>query len=233
MIIFHNLNNTQRNKWCRMNIKFFKEIDKDKYHLVKSPYLNKKNKMLVQLAKQYDNLGYMKDNVGKELEKLFEDDSYIVGIHRTGYSVVDDEYLKDIFNKGLINNMDSLQSGSYLDADYLDIKKTVDLFYDPIMLNGQLKGAYEYKNSEGCIIVKIPKSYLGMIEGEVKPIYYKDGVTPKLLSEYIYGYIPVSKKGVVGNIINNPNYTDNHIYIDAEDTLLYETNALIRSQRRK
>lgn len=215
-----------------MQINIFKKIDQNKYQLTKSPYLDKKNKMLAQLAKQYDDFGYMSNHLGAEIEKLFSDNSYIVGIHRTGYSIVDEDYLKEVFNRGLINNMDLLQGGIHIDDNYLDIRKTVDLFYDPIVFNGPLKAANRYKESAGCIIVKIPKSYLGIEDGDIKPIYYKDGVSSKLLPEYIYGYIPVDKDGTLGDIIHNPGYTDDHIYIDSEGTLLYESKALNR-QRRK
>ena len=216
-----------------MKISIFKKKDQNQYRLIKSPYLNKKNKMLVQIAKQYDGFGYMTTDLGRELENLYKDDSYIVGIHRTGYSEVNEDYLKEIFNRGLINNMDSLQGGFYTDKDYLDIKKTVDLFYDPILLNGAIKSANRYKSSAGSIIIKIPKSYLGLEDGEIKPIYYKDGNSNKLLPEYIYGYLPVSGEGILGEIVHNPNYTDEHTYIDSEGTLLYESKAIIRRERRK
>lgn len=216
-----------------MNINIFKKVDKNKYQLIKSPYLNKKNKRLVQIAKQNDGFGYMTTALGKEIESLFQDDSYIVGMHRTGYSEVDEEYLKEVFNRGLINNMDKLNYGFAIDKDYLDIKKTVDLFYDPILLNGAFKTANRYKSSAGSIIIKIPKSYLGIEDGEIKPIYYRDGVSNKLLPEYIYGYLPVSGDGILGEIIHNPNYTDFHTYIDSEGTLLYESKAIIRRERRK
>lgn len=215
-----------------MKFNFFGKTDPEKYRLIKSSYLNKKNKMLLQLAKKNDNFGYMSMDVGKELEQLFSNDSYIVGIHRTGASIVHEGYLKDIFNRGLINNMDCLQGDIFRDTDYLDIKKTVDLVYDPIVLNGILKTAGRYKDSEGCIIIKIPKSYLGIEDGEIKPIYYKDGISIKLMSEYVYGYIPVSKDGTVGSIVNNPNYKDEHVYIDSEDSLFYESKAILRSRRK-
>ena len=186
----------------------------------------------MQLVKQYNDFGYMSKALGQELEQLFYDDSYIVGVHRTGASVVNDNYLQDVFTKGLINNMDCLQGGIFTDVDHLDIKKTVDLVYDPIVLNGILKTASQYKCSEGCIIIKIPKSYLGMEDGEIKPIYYRDGISIKLMSEYIYGYIPVNKEGYVGDIVHNPNYADKHGYIDSEDVLLYESKAIIRNRRK-
>jgi hypothetical protein len=101
-----------------------------------------------------------------------------------------------------------------------------------ITMNAELKLAHNYKGSSGCFIIKIPASYIGMGDGEVKPIYFKDKEGIKLLSEYIYGYISCNEKGELGNIIHNPNYTDEHIYIDSEDSLLYETRAQTRLRRR-
>lgn len=215
-----------------MKFNIFKKDDLDKYKLTKSPCVKGQHKYLVKLAKQYDKYGYMSSSLGKEIEMLFEDDSYIVGIHRTGYSIVDDEYLKDVFNKGLINNMDAFQGGIHTDDNYMNIEKTVTLFHDPIILNGQLKVAHGYKGSYGSVILKIPKSYLGLADGEIKPIYYKDGISARLLPEYVYGYVSVDREGKLGEMIHNPNYTDNHIYIDSEDTLLYESKALSRSRKK-
>lgn len=214
-----------------MNIKLFSRVDKNKYLLIKSPYLNKKNKFIVKLAKSYDSFGYMKKELGEEIESLFNDPDYMIGIHRTGYSNVDDKYLYDVFNRGLINNMDLMQGISNSDSNYLDIEKTVTLFNNFVIMNAQLKSAYNYKGSAGCVIVKIPKSYLGYGDGEVKPIYYKDKLSIKLLPEFVYGYIPVSEDGVLGDIVHNPNYSDEHNYVDAEDSLLYESNAIMGKNR--
>ena len=46
-------------------------------------------------------------------------------------------------------------------AGTTDIEKTVSIYQDFTILSGQLKASFGYKNSQGCIIVKIPKSYLG------------------------------------------------------------------------
>lgn len=110
-----------------------------------------------------------------------------------------------------------------------DIEKTVSLFYDFPILNGQLKAAVGYKNSEGCILVKIPKSYLGKEDGEIKPIYYKKDSSVRLLPEFVYGYIPVGKDGKLGEIIHNPNYTENH---DLDNVnLMYENSAVIKARK--
>ena len=211
---------------------FKREIDPNKYLLVNSPYIDKKQKFKYTLAKKYDELGYMPMEVGKEIEQLFINPNYMIGIHRTGYSNVDEEYIKDVFNRGLINNMDSLQTGKELDDTYLDIYKTVSFIDGFITMNAELKLSHNYKASSGCFIIKIPASYIGMSGGEVKPIYFRDKEGIKLLSEYIYGYIPCNDKGELGTIIHNPNYTDEHIYIDPEDSLMYETRAKSRLRRR-
>lgn len=211
---------------------FKKNIDPNKYLLVNSPYIDKKQKFKYSLAKKYDELGYMSMEVGKEIEQLFSDPTYMIGIHRTGYSNVNEDYIKDVFNRGLINNMDVLQGGIELDDIYLDIYKTVSFMDGFITMNAELKLSHNYKCSSGCFIIKIPASYIGMSDGEVKPIYFKDNEGIKLLSEYIYGYISCNDKGELGMIINNPNYINNHIYIDTEDSLLYETRAKNRIRRR-
>lgn len=210
---------------------FKKEVDPNKYLLVNSPYIDRKQKFKYNLAKKYDELGYMSIEVGREIERLFSDSSYMIGIHRTGYSDVGEEYIKDVFNRGLLNNMDMLQGGKIDDA-YLDIYKTVSFMDGFITMNAELKLSHNYKSSSGCFIIKIPASYIGMADGETKPIYFQDKEGTKLLSEYVYGYIPCNEKGELGNIIHNPNYTDEHIYIDSEDCLLYETRAKSRLRRR-
>ena len=211
---------------------FKKNIDSNKYLLINSPYIDKKQKFKYSLAQKYDEIGYMPIEVGTEIEQLFSDSTYMIGIHRTGYSNVNEEYIKDVFNRGLINNMDILQGGKNLDDSYLDIYKTVSFMDDFITMNAELKLSHNYKNSSGCFIIKIPASYIGMGDGEIKSIYFKDKDGIKLLSEYIYGYISCNEKGELGSIVHNPNYTDSHIYIDSEDNLLYETRAKNRSRRR-
>ena len=142
-----------------------------------------------------------------ELDNLYKDNDYIIGIHRTGYTYITPEIIDDIFRSGLINNGHMMQGAV---AGELDIESTVSLFNDFTIFMNQLKAAHGYKNSQGVIIVKIPKSYLGQKDGEIKPIYYKDGNLHKLLPEFIYGYIPTDDKGRLGNIKHNPNYKDKH-----------------------
>lgn len=186
-----------------------------------STNLNESSEFILELAKEYDEFGYISEELGNELDGLFKDDNYFIGIHRTGYNYMSDDMINSIFNTGLINNGHMMQGGN---TGTQDIERTVTLLDDFTIFIGQLKSAHAYKCSEGCMVVKIPKSYLGRADGEVKPIYHKDIEGIKLLPEFIYGYIPTDNEGRLGNIKHNPNYKDDHV-LDNEN-LLYESSAL-------
>ena len=197
------------------------------YSILRSSKTLKDNKFLLELARDYDEVGFMSQELGEELDSLFLDDNYTVGIHRTGYNIMDDKMIQTIFREGLINN-GHIMSGAVSGTQ--DIDKTVSMFKDFTLMNGQLKSASGYKNSLGCIIVKIPKSYLGEKEGDIQPIYYKKDGIVHLLPEFIYGYIPVSDNGVLKEIIRNPRYKDVHTL--ESNNLLYEDTVLVRAQQK-
>lgn len=219
------------------------KIDIKKQNLTKKYKLSKKYPLFSlnwgvrfnkKLAKEYDEIGYISMKLGKELEELWDDD-YFIGIHRTGYSSAD-EIIKDVFQNGLINNGDGMLGIVYEDPDkMIEIEKTVSECTDLKFLVAQLKTAHGYKNSEGSFVVKIPKSYLGRKEGEIKPIYFKENeYIKRLLPEYIYGYVPCYENGEnldLGEMIKNPNYKDNHDYDN--EGLLYESDALFKMKNEK
>lgn len=210
-----------------LRMKLIKELTYDHgYSILRSSKTLREHEYMMNLSKQYDEYGYMSEELGEELDSLFLDDDYIVGIHRTGYTPMDDKMVNTVFNEGLINNGHIMQGGN---TGTQSIERTVSLFYDFPLLNGQLKAAHGYKGSEGCVVVRIPKSYLGKKDGEIKPIYYKKDTTVRLLPEFIYGYIPLKKDGVLGDMIHNPNYKDEH-YLDNEN-LLYEESAIIKARK--
>ncbi len=225
-----------------MGIKFFKK-DLKKYRLKLSKKLKgnggysilrsskslNENEVLIDLSKEYDEVGYMPQELGEELDHLFLADDYIIGIHRTGYTPMDDEMISSTFSKGLINNGDVMQGAFGSFGSYINIEKTVTICSNFPILNIQLKSANSYKGSDGCIIIKIPKSYLGKKDGDLKPIYYNDNGQIKLLPEFIYGYVKVDSEGKISNIIHNPNYSDIH---DLDNTnLLYDSSALDKAKR--
>lgn len=180
-----------------------------------------------ELAKDYDTIGYMSEEVGCELDSLYDNPDYIIGIHRTGFTRINDKILNDIFNRGLYNNGDLMSSGAN-NGNY-NIEKTVSFFNDLLLLIPSLKTCEGYKMSEGCIIVKIPKSYVGMKNGEVQPIFYKEnGYQVRLIPEFIYGYIPVKDKKI-NKIIHNPNYKDKHVLIN--DNFYYDDSVKYKYKR--
>ena len=82
------------------------------YSILKSSSTIPQDEYFFNIAKNYDNYGYMKEELGEELENLFNDEDYVIGLHRTGETPIDDEILKSIFNKGLINNGHSMSYGA-------------------------------------------------------------------------------------------------------------------------
>ena len=180
-----------------------------------------------ELAQGYDEIGYMSEEVGRELDSLYDNPDYIIGIHRTGFTRINDKILNDIFNKGLYNNGDIMSSGS--DGQRFNIEKTVSLFNNFLTMIPCLKTSEGYKMSQGCIIVKIPKSYIGKAEGTAQPIFYKENdYQVRLIPEFIYGYIPVSNKKI-DKIIHNPNYKDEHMLIN--DNFYYEDSVKYKYKR--
>lgn len=195
-------------------------IHERKYKLTKNGYSKRKtHPYIYELAKQYDDYGFMSNKLGKELNNLFED-GYSVAIHRTGYTTMGKKILDDVFNNGLINNGDAMLGS--VNINWIDIEDTVTFFDRFLIMNGQIKVANKYKNSDGVFVIKVPTSYVNRTEEFAKPIYFMDGDIPRLLPEFIYGYIPVDKNGNCSDIIKNPNYKNEHSY--KHNGLYYDSN---------
>lgn len=189
------------------------------YSVVKDYKIKRTDGFVYNIAKGYDSFGYMTNKLGVELRNLFEG-GYSVGIHRTGYTNVGIKYINDVFNNGLINNTGAMIGVNKNDEVYID--DTVTLFDNFLVMYGQIKAAYKYKDSNGVIIVRIPSAYVGKKDGTAKPIYWEDSYGQvRLLPEYIYGYVPVND-GICGDIIKNPNYKDVHDY--QNDGLIYDSS---------
>ena len=175
------------------------------------------NNWYKDIAKEYDEISTITNEVAQELKEVCDFDNYIIGIHRTGYTDVNSEVLDDIFNNGLINNGHIMQGAQ---DNYIDLERTVSIISDFTLLIGSLKSAHNYKGSQGVFLVKIPKDYLDDSNENKKPIYFHDGLSVRLLPEYIHCYIPSDKEGNIKEIIKNKNYSDIHDY--KNDGLLYE-----------
>lgn len=191
------------------------KIDLKKYN-PQAPYelckdFEYNNKWIKELAKEYDEVSTITNEVAEELKGVCDFSKYAIGIHRTGYSSVTPEYLNDVFNNGLINNGDAMQG---VDCKYVDLEKTVSLVENYTILIGLLKTGHNYKDSDGMLLIKIPKEDIDYLNSDRKAIFFNDNGTARLLPEYIYGYIPSDKNGNIDRIIHNYNYKDNHNYSD-------------------
>ena len=176
------------------------EIPKE-YADASNLYTNVKgNKMLKNIIKEqndcYKNVQYkIPEQTGKMLQSIYESNDYYLMIHRTDYHI--SQIMKYTFQKGIV-----MRSTDY--TCNLSKYKHFPTILEQIMICNQ------YKNSQGCVIVKIPKN-LDL------PIYYENDnymISTSvlcLLPEYVYGYIPV-KDSNVGEIILNPLYQDTHDY---------------------
>lgn len=201
-------------------------IPEGTYSLIKT--IDITNPIKVDLAIQYDKIGFMSEELGKELDRLFDDD-YAIGIHRTGFThitpYINDKTLFDMFNKGLYSNGHIMAGGN---DGQNDIEKTVSFYNEFLIMNGAIKTCDNYKNSTGCLIIKIPKSYIGKKDGEIAPIFYRQDHILRLLPEFIYGYIPVSNHQAE-QIIRNPNYKDNHYLVN--DNFYYDSSVYYKAKR--
>lgn len=212
----------------KIRMKYLKKQGKDishGYSIIKSSKNLSQNTYMMKLADQYDKYGYMPQELGEELDNLFMDDNYVIGIHRTGYTGITNEVLDNIFNKGLINN-GHVFSGA--NTGQCDIEKTVTLFNDFSILCWQLKVSHGYKGSEGCVIVRIPKECLYETNKNPMPMYYVDQGINRLLPQYVYGYVPVDKEGKLGNIHHNSNYSTKTI---DNENLLFDDRVFYRFKR--
>lgn len=114
----------------------------------------------------------MSVQVGNELLSLFEDNSYIVGAHRSGYTRIFDEdekrykeNLSNYFDNGFINNEGINYGVANHKNEAIDTEKTVSYTRDIAYLTAIVKTSEGYKHSDGTFVVVIPKSYLGLGEG--------------------------------------------------------------------
>ncbi len=72
----------------------------------KNKYGNKKSYLELvndNLAEQ-NKKGYMDANVENELLKIFSDNNYVIGVHKTGYTPINNDVINDIFLNGLYSN---------------------------------------------------------------------------------------------------------------------------------
>lgn len=179
----------------------------NKNYKIPNKYLNN------EIFKEYNKeiIGKIPLEVGQELEKLY-DPNYVICIHRTQIDFeTQRKSIIDIFNNGLKNRNGNNYTYTITPCNYFP------------MVISQLVSAYKYRQNtcKGSIIMKIPKAYLGLKEGETKPIWFPTENGCNLLPEYIYGYVPCDN-GTLTEIYHNPLYSDTHDY--QNDGLLYDAD---------
>lgn len=156
----------------------------------------------------------MDAKVEDELYNIFCDNSFMLGIHKTACISSDKKELNDIFNKGLYSNGHVLSGG--ITAMY-DIEKTVSFYNSFVELCVNIKQCEGYKNSKGCIILKIPKE----LKNSEQLFYIDSEGLVRILPEYIYGYISVNNM-IADSVIHNHNYQNYHVTIKDKYNILFK-----------
>lgn len=178
---------------------------KDASKIYQSKVLNKLLKSIIAEQNHiYKSMQYkIPEEIGKTLQSIYESEDYYLMINRTDYHI--SQIMEYSFQKGI-----PMRS-----CDYTCNLSKYKHF--PTILE-QIMACNEYKNSQGCLIVKIPKNI-------DLPIYYncndymQNASLLCLLPEYIYGYIPVRDNNIEDMILN-PLYKDIHNY--DKDGLYYD-----------
>ena len=126
----------------------------------------------------------LKNKLGMELEKIFFDDDYVIGVHRTGAEGNAVEILKN----GL-NLTGHTLSGGAGDTGGIDLKKNITFHTEYIDFIKALSEGATYKTYGlgygDAIIVKIPKTDIKNFD---KIVDFSD-VTPVLKPEYLVGSV--------------------------------------------
>ena len=157
----------------------------EKYNVPEIEFLNEdRNDMYNEMNNSINK------QTGEILQSLydFENDKYIIGLHRTASSK------EEIFNKGVR-------------FDSLDLNDHIQVFSNFPFFLREIKYCESYKMSNGCFVIKIPKKDIKGSISDAEPIYYKnkDG-NIYLRPEFICAYIPVSFQKIGKVQLNNTIY---------------------------
>lgn len=153
-------------------------------------YMHKKVKMNLKeyadamTAFEVRDVISLKNKLGMELEKIFFDDDYVIGVHRTGAEGNAVEILKN----GLYLTGHTLSGGAG-DTSGIDLKKNITFHTEYIDFIKALSEGATYKTYGfgygDAIIVKIPKADIKNFD---KILDFSD-VTPVLKPEYLVGSV--------------------------------------------
>lgn len=146
---------------------------------------------LKDFAQEVMTRGSLSSTLGKQLEKVFFDDNYIVGVHNLGSLVVDSNGRNirgdKILQNGLIltGNSETRFTGDLSDNIRFYTNKNKKYSF-ALFLNDLFTSSYYKADGEGsAAIICIPKELEGNMDALV---YYKDGQAI-LKPEYVMGYV--------------------------------------------
>lgn len=128
--------------------------------------------------------GTMSSDLSNYLEPLVNDENIILGISRI--HDVKNNQIEDILLNGLIMNG---HLGGAVNAK-ISLNDNVAFYPENKSVINELMFANEYKNSNGCILIRIPNNVLE------KELYYINDGLVKLKPKYILGYIPVNNNHI-------------------------------------
>ena len=181
-----------------------------RFNVPEAPYLKEdRDEMYNEMNNEIDK------NIGETLEQIYfyDEEEFVTAIHRTSLSK--DQIINEVFTKGLCYE-------NYTEPDYSNHAQVMGNF--PFMLR-EIKYCNSYKFSQGVVILKLPKKYIGKAQtDEILPLYYKgnDGKT-YLRPEFISAYVPVKDrelKDVIFNTKINDIYNKDTIYHTDENIKL-------------
>lgn len=128
---------------------------------------------------------------GQEMEKLYFDDSHLIGLHGTALSP--NQIQKEIFENGLLCNYEN------------NLVSTVNVKGENLPFDRFLRYIYKPNANECAIIVCIPNEELQ------NPMWRQKENSFYLNPKYLYGYYLSHRQAQVNNmveIIHNPKYLD-------------------------
>lgn len=177
----------------------------EKYLLHK--YVQKDNDPYIKKTVNFDSeLNCLSNRVREDLDVLFNNDDFIVGIHK-----IEQSEIIDAFENGIIDDVNYIEDES---SNSISIEQIVSFYKNPSSLVKAIK-QMNLQNSEGVAVVKIPRYYINnyTFDNVEKPIYYIDKDSNfRLLPEFVYGFMSVESSGNIKGILENKKYNDIHEY---------------------
>lgn len=163
--------------------------------IINNPNMDLKNKRyFLNLFKDWDDIGSIPLELGQDIEKMINDPSISLGIHRTkivGYpNVIESSTLNSIFNDGLINT-GHLSSGAIIEGEN-NPSNVISGLTSILLADIFLKTCY--KESNGGILVAFPNNLVSkdmslVDDHSSKVIYQQQNDNLYIKPEYLLGFV--------------------------------------------